>query len=150
MQAPVPGAPATPPGRQATRVWSPRQARWLLSKEIAALEQEDQDYRAALLDRAPDVGIALAQLQRFERLVREQHHVAFPGWLAETARCSIPELHGFAADIRREQAAVEAALSSIWSNGQTEGQINRLKTLKRQMYGRAKLDLLRQRFLYAA
>ena len=52
--------------------------------------------------------------------------------------------------LRRDQAAVEAAITSVWSNGQTEGQVNRLKALKRQMFGRAKLDLLRKRFLYAA
>ncbi len=89
-------------------------------------------------------------MQRFERLIRERDGGAFLGWLTETAQCDIPDLCGFAAGIRRDQAAVEAAITSTWSNGQTEGQINRLKTLKRQMYGRTKLDLLRQRFLYAA
>ncbi len=49
-----------------------------------------------------------------------------------------------------DRAAVEAGLTQVWSNGQTEGQINKLKLLKRQMYGRAKFDLLRQRVLHAA
>src|SRR4029079_16043517 len=59
------------------------------------------------------------------------------------------ELSGFAEGLKQDEAAVQAALSLEWSNGQTEGQINRLKTLKRQMYGRAGFDLLRRRFLQA-
>jgi transposase len=62
----------------------------------------------------------------------------------------MPELHGFAGGLRRDLHAVSAALQWEWSNGQTEGQVNRLKTLKRAMYGRAKLDLLRLRLVYAA
>jgi transposase len=53
----------------------------------------------------------------------------------------------FVGGIRQDWAAVRAALTSPWSNGQTEGQVNKLKLLKRQMYGRAKLDLLRARML---
>jgi transposase len=60
------------------------------------------------------------------------------------------DLQTFAAGLQRDYAAVRAALSEPWSNGQTEGQVTRLKLLKRQMYGRAKFDLLRQRVLYAA
>lgn len=56
----------------------------------------------------------------------------------------------FAAGLRLDGEAVVAALSSEWSNGQTEGQINRLKMIKRQMYGRANFDLLRARALHAA
>ncbi len=59
------------------------------------------------------------------------------------------ELRGFAEGLRQDEAAVKAALSLEWSNGQTEGQINRLKTLKRQMYGRAGFPSLRCRFLQA-
>jgi len=59
-------------------------------------------------------------------------------------------LHGFATGIINDVAAVRAALSQLWSNGPVEGQVNRLKMLKRQMYGRAKFDLLRSRVLHAA
>ena len=52
-------------------------------------------------------------------------------------------------ELKQDEAAVKAALSSVWSNGQVEGRINRLKTLKRQMYGRAGFDLLGRRFLQA-
>jgi transposase len=57
------------------------------------------------------------------------------------------ELGAFGESLKRDEAAVRAALSLEWSNGQVEGQFNRLKTIKRQMYGRAKFDLLRKRVL---
>ncbi|GAC1552513.1 MAG: hypothetical protein NVS2B7_28510 [Herpetosiphon sp.] len=60
------------------------------------------------------------------------------------------ELRQFAASLQRDYAAVRAGLSEVWSNGQLEGQVNRLKLLKRQMFGRAKFDLLRTRVLHAA
>ena len=62
----------------------------------------------------------------------------------------MPELAHLARGLQREQAAVQAALTLPYSNGQIEGQITKLKLLKRQGYGRAKLDLLRQRMLHAA
>jgi transposase len=62
----------------------------------------------------------------------------------------LPALKGFARGLRLDNAAVAAALSSPWSQGQVEGQITRLKLLKRHMYGRAKFDLLRLRVLHTA
>jgi len=59
-------------------------------------------------------------------------------------------MRGFARGLTTDLAAVSAGLTLPWSNGQTEGQVNRLKMLKRQMYGRANVDLLRQRVLYRA
>jgi len=59
-------------------------------------------------------------------------------------------LRGFAEGLSRDIDAVRAALAHSWSNGPTEGHVNRLKLLKRQMYGRAKFDLLRSRVLHAA
>jgi transposase len=61
----------------------------------------------------------------------------------------LPGLQPFVNGIRQDEAAVRAGLTLPWSSGQVEGQVTRLKLLKRQMYGRAKLDLLRQRVLLA-
>jgi transposase len=60
----------------------------------------------------------------------------------------MPDLQRFAAGLEADLSAVRAAFNSPWSSGQVEGQINRLKYLKRQMYGRAKLDLMRIRVLH--
>ena len=66
----------------------------------------------------------------------------------EASSCS--EIRRFAEGIRRDEAAVLAAVTETWSNGPVEGHINRLKMIKRQMYGRAKLDLLRARLITPA
>lgn len=146
-QHPAAGIPAA---RQPTRIWSPRLARWLLMQPGEKLDEADQHYRTALLEAAPEVSHALECVGAFSAIVRERDQRRFQTWLTEVEASMLPELRSFAAGLRRDQKAVAAALQLSWSNGQTEGQINRLKTLKRQMYGRAKLDLLRQRFLAAA
>ncbi len=61
----------------------------------------------------------------------------------------IPEMKSFVNGVERDKEAVATALTYEWSQGQVEGQINRLKLIKKQMYGRANFDLLRQRVLYA-
>ena len=80
-------------------------------------------------------------------MVRNGREDVLAGWLDEAADSMIAS---FAGGLRSDCAAVAAALREPWSNGQTEGQINRLKTLKRQMYGRANIDLLRARLLASA
>ena len=71
-------------------------------------------------------------------------------WVAEARACGIAVMATFAAGLEHNGTAGRAALTTPWSNGQTEGPVNRLKTLKRQMDGRAGLDLLRRRMLLAA
>ena len=68
------------------------------------------------------------------------------GWIGEAIATP---LASFVASIRADRKPVAAAITEVWSNGQTEGQITRLKLVKRQMYGRAKLDLLRARLITA-
>ena len=63
------------------------------------------------------------------------------------SRCNAPEMRSFASSLQSDLDAVRAAFTMPWSNGQTEGHVNRLKFLKRQMYGRASLELLRLRVL---
>ncbi len=71
-------------------------------------------------------------------------------WLAEARACGVGAIETFAAGLDMDGAAVRAALTEPWSSGQAEGQVNRLKLLKRQSYGRASFDLLRRRVLMAA
>ena len=72
------------------------------------------------------------------------------GWLQEASSSNLPELQQFAAGIQRDKAAVQAGLSLPYSNGPVEGHINRLKLIKRSMYGRTHFELLRQRVLRAS
>jgi transposase len=80
-------------------------------------------------------------------MVRDHHDTGFDAWL-EAARAS--ELRSFADEIDRDGAAVRAALTEPWNTSPVEGHINRVKTIKHQMYGRANYDLLRQRVRAAA
>ena len=72
----------------------------------------------------------------------------FDRWLPQARARAVPNMQRFAAGLEADLSAVRAAFSSPWSSGQVEGQINRLKYLKRQMYGRATLDLMRIRVLH--
>ncbi len=83
-------------------------------------------------------------------MIREQTVGKLDSWLSSCSKSGIEGFDTFAAGLRQDYAAVRAALSEPWSNGQAEGQINRLKMIKRQMYGRASFNLLRKRVLYRA
>ena len=84
---------------------------------------------------------------RFRRLLKGSDPEPLDEWLREAANSGIHGMRQFAAALRRDLAAVRNTISAPWSNGRTEGQINRLKTLKRYMYGRAGVELLRARML---
>lgn len=88
--------------------------------------------------------------RQFMTMVRNRQHEKWQSWLESCASSSVKELCNFASGLRRDEAAVKAALSEPWISGQVEGQINRPKFYKRQMCGRAKFDLLRLRVLYVA
>lgn len=141
---------STPPVRQPIRVLSPRQARWLLLKNVADLRPEEWLYREKLLEADADLVSAKGLAEEFGRIVRERDCPALGSWLEKSENSGVGEFRQFVLVLRRDLAAVEAGLTYEWSNGQTEGQINRLKALKRQMFGRASLPLLRRRFLPAA
>ena len=74
----------------------------------------------------------------------------FQRWLEKARASGIGELVWFANGVEQDRAPVEKAFESQWSQGQVEGQGNRLKFIKRQMYGRANFDLLRARVIYGS
>ncbi len=77
----------------------------------------------------------------------EQSREELERWMGRAKSCGLPEMGAFATKLRQDVEAVTAGLTSTYSQGQTEGNVNRLKLLKRQMYGRAGFELLRRRFL---
>jgi transposase len=83
----------------------------------------------------------------FQAMIRKKSAIELEPWI-EKARTSL--VTSFANGIIKDQAAVTAAITSLWSNGQTEGQITKLKLVKRQMYGRGKIDLLQARVIGAS
>ena len=140
----------TPPAPQPTKVRSPRQARWLLLRKDDDLDEEDLAYRDQLVAASDEIQTAKRLSDDFGRIIRERDVPRLHGWMETAQGSDLPEFRGFAVMLRRDLPAVEAALTYHWSNGQTEGQINRLKSLKRQMYGRASSELLKRRFIKAA
>lgn len=129
---------------------SPRRAAWMLLQAEVEPKAEYRAFAESLCGLCPEVRAAAELAREFSRMVRGKCAGALVGWLDAAARSGVAEFEGFTAGRRRDQEAVAAALSGEWSNGQTEGQINRLKTIRRQMYGRANFDLLRARLLHRA
>jgi len=127
--------------------WSASRASWLLVKQEEKLTDDDK----AALERMKQADEKVAQAytlgQRFAGMIRERQPESLLPWLEDVAKSGIDGLTGFAKGLKQDIAAVTNALSLPWSNGQTEGQVNRLKLIKRQMYGRASFDLLRKRVL---
>ena len=101
----------------------------------------------ALKSASPDFTAMRQLAMRFRGILRSKDIQKFDVWLNDAQQSGIYAMQRFARTIRRDVDAVRNALTEGWSNGQTEGQINRLKTLKRAMYGRASTELLRARML---
>lgn len=132
------------------RARSPRQARWLLLRDAATLAPADRAYRDQLEADCPETAVARQLAQSFQTLLRTRNLAALAPWLAEAEACALPEFREFATGLCRDRAAVEAALTQTWSSGQVEGRVNKLKLIKRAMFGRAGFELLRRRVLRAA
>jgi transposase len=114
------------------------------------LPEDERSYLEQLCDQEPTIALAYELAQEFADMARKRTGQRFDAWLTRATSSGITELDRFARGLTDDRAAVEAGLSLEWSNGQTEGQVNKLKLLKRSMYGRAKFDLLRSRLLHAA
>ena len=139
---------------------SARQLAWLLVQPISALDATAAAVVARVEQDAP--ASAVADLARhFTALVRasgvgrtategRDAVAGFEAWIAKAKVCSAPAIATFASGLNSDSTAVRAALTEPWSSGQAEGQINRLKLIKRQSYGRAGLDLLQRRMVLAA
>jgi len=128
---------------------SPRQLRWWLRKPEDEQPAEQVEYVRRLVGGCPAIATGQHLAQEFRRIVRTQDAKGLDAWLEQAEASALAEFEAFATGLRRELGAIVAALSLPWSNGQTEGQVNKLKMLKRQMFGRASVKLLRQRLRLA-
>jgi len=134
----------------AQRRVSARQASWW----FVTPPEQLTDQQRALLQRVCQTNASLQELyqlgQQFALMVKQRRPRRLDPWLRRVSQSSSTDLQGFASGIKRDYAAVKMALSVPWSQGQVEGQITRLKLLKRQMNGRARFELLRSRTLRRA
>jgi transposase len=132
------------------RPLTPRRATWLVLRPPERSTEQDHHQLAQLTTQSPDLSEAVALAQDFAGLVRQRQPVELDPWLARAATSALPPFRRLARGLRADYAAGQAGVTLPWSQGPIEGQINRLKMLKRQMCGRARLDLLARRFLLAA
>jgi transposase len=129
---------------------SPRQVAGIFLRRPTDRTAEEQQVLAQVIERCPDARVAYDLSERFLSLMRQRQATSLDAWLTDATQSGLPEFQRLASGLLTDQAAVVAAASLPYSNGQTEGQVNKLKVLKRQMYGRAKFDLLRLRLLNIA
>ena len=129
--------------------FSVRQTAWLFIKDRDEIEGEKSRYFDQLLEISEDFQRLYSLVQQFWMIVGERKQDQLDEWLKGARNSGIVELRYFAQGLEKDLQAVEAALTYEWSNGPVEGHNNRLKMIKRQMYGRANFDLLRQRVLYS-
>jgi transposase len=132
--------------------YSAREGVWMFLRDPDKLNPEELERLEHLRVTVPESNRVLDLVRRFRTLVRSRPSDAertLLTWLAEAHACGVLELDRFAKGVHGDLAAVVAGLRLAWSNGQVEGQVTRLKLIKRSMYGRAKFDLLRARVLLA-
>jgi len=141
-QTPVQAPPKRPP--TASQV-----AHWITFKEEQRLDWQEK-YLTQLCEADQEIRETYELITDFTTMLRERQGERLDGWLQKVETQGIVELKNFAQGVKRDYDAVKAGLTLEWSNGQTEGQVNRLKLLKRQMYGRGRFDLLRKRVLKRA
>ncbi|HLH60860.1 MAG TPA: ISL3 family transposase [Ktedonobacteraceae bacterium] len=151
----LPPSPRQGPPRKLRLAPKPRKRR-LSSRGAAFLMilspsklTEVQKQRVAQMNLNEELRVVYLLSQEFVTMLKEGQAEALDSWLKQAKASHVTELGSFVNGIRRDYAAVHAAFSLPWSNGTTEGHVNRLKFLKRQMFGRAHLDLLRVKVLHA-
>ena len=126
---------------------SPRRTAYWLLRPVDENDAVQRIFLKEFFLLVPELRSSVELFRAFAAMVRARQSAAFDEWLREALQSDCAPLKKFARGLQKDEAAVVAALNMAWSNGQSEGQINRLKLIKRQMYGRAKFDLLRLRVL---
>jgi transposase len=137
-----PDTPAAPKPRHVTS--------WIMTKP-ANLTTDDQAKLTAITDRSTILNTLAQHVRAFATMMTNLAGTQLPQWIATVlADDNLSGLRSFATGLQRDLAAVTAGLTLPWSSGAVEGQVNRIKMIKRQMFGRAKFDLLRRRILAPA
>jgi transposase len=137
------GSPATI--IEADKPLTPRGATWLGMRREAKRNNDEKQPLARLQEQQGAIAAAITLTQDFAALVRQRHPDQLDTWLERAAASCLQPFQSFAKGVREDYAAVKAGVTLPWRTGPVEGQINRLNMRKRQMYGRAQMDLLRQR-----
>ncbi len=138
--------PAKQPGSPSPALVAPPHLAWLLMRERERLD-EDEQQMLAVIRQDQQVNGAYEIVQPFVRMVKAHDAKALETWLTACLTSGISKLVNFAQGVQKEASALHAGLKLPYSNGPVEGKINKLKDIKRSMYGRGGFMLLRQRVL---
>jgi transposase len=130
-----------------TRPWSPQRGARLMTRNPTDLSERDRDALERMFRAETNARAVYDLVQRFMAMVRDRQCDELMSWINDVREGGITTFRRFGSGIQSDLDAVRNALLLPWSNGQTEGQVNRLKLIKRQMYGRAGFELLRKRVL---
>ena len=139
--------PSLPPSPRITCRMSATRASWLFVSQAGKLDEQQKQHVGQIRAGHPDLERAYQLSQEFVTMLVSRREADLEGWLTQAERSGLPEFKKMANGIRQDSAAVKAAFSSEWSNGQVEAQVNCLKLQKRIVFGRANFDLLRLRVL---
>ena len=131
------------------RPLTPRRTACLVLRRAEQRTTAETHQLAQLHTRSAEVAEAITLAQDFATLVRQRQPEVLDSWLQRATTSALEAIRRFALRLSQDYAAVKAGVTLPWSNGPVEGHINRLKMLKRQMFGRAHLDLLSRRFMLA-
>lgn len=142
------GGGLKPPPRP-TLLPAPGQLVWCLLHSTDELTTEEKAIFSGIRLHS-QVDRAYRLSRQFQRMIRDHCADDLTTWLQACFDSAIPELQTFATSLQRDESAIRLALSTAWNNGIIEGHVNRLKMIKRTLYGRANFDLLRLRVLAAA
>ncbi len=122
---------------------------WLFVRDPTTLDEIEREDLAAFCQVSPTLKSAYHLIQDFFSMVHKREGHRLDAWLEQIAKSDLPELQHFAHGVELDKAAVKAGLTWPINNGMVEGQVTKLKLIKRQMYGKAGFPLLRQRVLHA-
>ncbi|WP_442941491.1 ISL3 family transposase [Nocardia sp. NBC_00403] len=135
----IPAPPRKPPAVRKVVGW--------IMTNPAALVPEHQESLDRVLAISPELAALTGHVRAFAEIMGERRGRDLERWMVAVDSDDQPALHSFVRGLRRDQDAVTAGLTMAWSSGTVEGHVNRIKMLKRQMFGRANTDLLRKRIL---
>jgi transposase len=129
--------------------FSANDAVWLFARDPTDLDENEQETLSMICQASETARTTYQFVQEFRYLLHHREGEKLDDWLANVTKSQIRELRSFVLGIERDKAAVVAGLTLPQNNGMVEGNVNKLKLIKRMMYGRAEFPLLRQRVLHA-
>lgn len=128
--------------------WQPAKVGIMLYQKEELLSPRDKKLLRGLIRKSAVLAMASKLTKEFRVMMETRQGDNLKDWVNKVQLSEVQELKGFAKSLLHDYQAVKNALTLKWSNGPVEGQINKLKTIKRQMYGRAGFDLLRKKVIF--